>query len=296
MADEQKTNDENCNNSIDCSYISGKEIMLHAIEGIERSFKNTDTNVLKTDFKYLEFQRDDLVVLAGRPYIGKTNFVLNLLSQFVLEKKIPVGLVDAKNQEYSIANRILSINSGIPFAMIRSGMLRMDEVSRIQEAAAKFFDSPLYLFNEPNSGLEAIKRNAIHMAMEHHIQLLIVDAFEYIQEIVDTDEKNYRAKLTYLLCAFKSVATQLNIPVILVMEIPETRNNNEPNLSVFKKHMVIPDRADKVIFLHRDRLTNYAMSQNTKLIVAKNSNGSVVDISINYNTVTGKFFCGDASE
>ena len=289
MAEEEKIEEENWDEPIEYGYISGKEVMFRVIEDIENRYKAPDEDVLKADLHWLSFQKDDLVVLAARPAIGKTAFVLSLVNQLVLKKKIPVGFAVPIWSEEVIGMRLLAIETGVPGQKIRSGMLKVDDVRKIQECAGQYFDAPFYLFNEPNCSFKAIKRNTIEMAMEKHIEVLIVDGFEYLQEIIDGDEKSYRITLTYLLSEFKRLAVELHIPVILVMEMPKTKHDYEPTLWDFRRYMIIPDRADKVLFLHRDRLMTYTKSQDAKLIVAKNNCGPTGDIPLEFNPDIGKF-------
>ncbi len=289
MAEDNKTFDEENSELIDYPYISAQDLMFRVIEYIEARYKSPDKDVLKTDSPYLYFEKDDLVVLASRPGMGKTAFVLSLISQLVLKKQIPVGFAVPDWTEEEIGAKLLSINTGVPISKIRSGMLKVDDVKKIQEAAKQFFEAPFYLFNEPNCNFHAIKKQVINMAMENHIQLLIVDGFEYLQDIIDSDEKNYRITLTYLLSEFKRLSVELHIPIILVMDIPKSKNDNEPTLLDFRRYTIIPDRADKVLFLHRDRSKIYTKCQTAELIIAKDNCGREGTIGMDYYPITGKF-------
>ena len=150
MAEEQKKSfeEENWDEPIDYPYISGRDIMFRVIEYIETRYKSPDEDVLKTDLHWLSFQKDDLVVLAARPAIGKTAFVLSLVNQLVLKKKIPVGFAVPIWSEEVIGMRLLAIETGVPGQKIRSGMLKVDDVRKIQETAGQYFDASFYLFNE----------------------------------------------------------------------------------------------------------------------------------------------------
>lgn len=289
MVEDEKTIEENWDEPIDYPYISSRNIMFRVIEYIDGRYKSPDEDVLKTDFHFLSFQKDDLVVLAARPAIGKTAFVLSLANQLILKKKIPVGFVAPVWSEEDIGMRLLAIETGVSIPKIRHGMLKVDDFRKILECAVQYFEAPFYLFNEPNCSFKAIKRTAINMAMENHIQLLIVDGFEYLQEMIDSEENHYRIKLTYLLSEFKRLAIELHIPVILVMEMPKTKHYYEPTLWDFRRYMIIPDRADKVLFLHRDRLQAYTKSQDAKLIVAKNNCGPTGDIDLEFYPDIVKF-------
>ena len=275
-------------------YLPAQEIMYEVVMHLERLLNEHDNEeVIETGFPYLKLQKEDLVVLASKPGIGKTNFALSLSSHLILEKQIPVAFVSPIIPECEIGMRLVAINSSTAYGKIRSGMLVQEEVTRIQETAARIFDAPFYFFHEPNCDFKSIKKNAIELAMEKHIQLLIVDGFEYMQELVDAKEDEYRTKITNLLHDFRYLATDLHIPVIITMNIPNYKSDLEPNLLDFKKYMVIPEEADKVIFLHRERNKTGFVKQDAKLIVAKNTCGPTGDMNVRFNASTGKFTCTD---
>lgn len=291
---EEKDSEVNLEKKIDYPYSSAKDVMLEVVEYIERRIKGPENEVLlETGFPYLSFQKEDLIVLASKPGIGKTNFVLSLISQLILDKQAPVALISPILPECEIGIRLVSINSGIHFAKVRSGMLGKEEVEKIQEIAGRLFESPFYIYNEPNCSLKNIKKKVIDFAMEKHIQLLIVDAFEYLQDLVDARESEYRTILTNLLREFRYLANELHIPIIITMNIPNFKSDLEPNLLDFKKYMIIPEEADKVVFLHRERNKTGFVKQDAKLIVAKNTSGPTGDISVRFYSSTGKFTCTD---
>lgn len=291
---EKKDSEVNLEKEIDYPYLSAKDVMLEVVKYIERCIKGPkNESLLETGFPYLSFQKEDLVVLASKPNIGKTNFVLSLISQLVLDKKTPVALISPILPECEIGIRLVSINSGIHLAKVRSGMLGKEEVEKIQDIAGRLFESPFYIYNEPNCSFKNIKKKAIELAMEKHIQLLIVDSSESLQDLVDTRESEYRTILTNLLREFSYLAIELHIPILITMNIPNYKSDLEPNLLDFKKYMVIPEEADKVIFLHRERNKTGFVKQDAKLIVAKNTSGPTCDISVRFYSSTGKFTCMD---
>lgn len=275
-------------------YLPAQELMWEVIKYVDSRLNVPDNEgALETDFPYLKLQKEDLVVFASKPSVGKTNFVLSLASNLILEKQIPVALISPIIPDCEIGLRLVSINSGIAYDKVRSGMLEEEEVAKIQETSMEIFDASFYFYHEPNCDFKGIKKNVIELIKEKQIQLLIVDGFEYMQELVDAKEYEYRTKLTNLLYAFRYLTTDLHIPVIITMNIPNYKSNLEPNLLDFKKYMVIPEIADKVVFLHRERNKTGFVNQDAKLIVAKNTCGPTGDILVRFYSSTGKFTCRD---
>ena len=289
---ENKKDENNWNDSLDYTYSSIKETMFETITFIEGRYRTKSKDeVIETGISWLEFCKEDLVVLGARPSIGKTSFTLSLISEFILNKNIPVGLVIPGTINRDIGMRLLAINSEVAIQKIRSGMLRIGDVKAIQKTAGFLFDAPLYFYDEPNCSFRNIKDNVIKMALENHIQLLFVDGFEYIQEIIDADSENYRTRLAKLLTSFKDFAIELHIPIILTVDLPATKKNDEPSFQDFRKNMIFVDKADKILFLHRNRLYNCTKYQEAKLILLKNTAGAIGDFPLHFYPYTCKFTC-----
>lgn len=256
---------------------SSTDIMFRALEEIEARYYNKGNgsiDSIKTGFSWLEFEKDELIVLGARPCIGKTAFILSLMSKLILDQKLSVGFIDPGLVDSTkIGIRLLSITSGVPLAKIRSGMLKVKDVKKLQVSAQMYFYSKFYLNNDPNICFEDLKNTILRLAMESHIQILFIDGFEYIKEVVEADEKTYQTRLNYLLNEFKILAEDLHIPIVIAMELPESKKNDEPSLKDFRKTMLIPEIADKVLFLHRKRSFDETFFQDAKLILAKNNSG-----------------------
>ena len=288
---ENKQDEINWNDSLDYTYSSIKDTMIETINFIEGRYRTKSKDeVIETGIRWLEFCKEDLVVIGSRPAIGKTSFILSLISEFILNKNIPVGLVTPGTIERDIGIRLLAINSEVPIQKIRSGMMRIAELEKVQKTANVLFEAPLYFFDEPNCSFKNLKDNVLKMALEEHIQLLFIDGFKYIQEIIDADTENYRIRLAKLLTEFKALAMELHIPIILTLDLPATKNNEEPTIQDLRKNMIIADKADKILFLHRNRLYDYRVNyQDAELITIKNTAGPYGTFPLHFYPITCKF-------
>ena len=279
-----------------CNVFSSKDLMFKAIEEIDSRYKNkgySGRDTIKTGISWLELEKDDLIVLGARPCIGKTAFILSSISK-LLQKKYSVGLiVPGLVDNTNIAFRLLAIDSGVPLAKIRSGMLKVKDVQKIQAAAGELFYAGFYLYNEPNICFEDLKSTIISMAMEQHIQILFIDDFEYIKEAAEADEKSLRTRLMYILSELKRLAEELHIPIVITVNLPATKKNEEPEIKDFMKTLIIPEKADKVFFLHRDRLMEAKYYQDAKLILARSQNGNIGDFALRFYPHISKFTNSD---
>ena len=116
-----------------------------------------------------------------------------------------------------------------------------------------------------------------------------VEGFDFFAEIVDAEKEYYRYDLGSLMDSFKELALKHNIPIVLVMRLPSSDTDNEPGLLDFRKNLVVPYKADMVLFLHRDRIKDDINNIDTKLIISKNVCHATYDIPLLFYTNTGLF-------
>ena len=280
-------------NEVSDFYKPVKEVVVKAIENIEKEFKTIDSsenNYFITGIKGLNLHKGDFIVLGARPSIGKTAFALSLLSHLSVEQKIPTGYITCGDTDFGrIGQRLISIKSGVAYHKIRRGMLTMDDVREIQNAASQIYESPLFIQDRPNIMFAELELTARMMVQEQNAKLIVVDSFEYLQEIVDAKEDEYRFELEDLLNEFKKMARELKVPVVLLMNMPLSEDGIEPNLGDFSKYMIISRLADSVMFLHRERCKSADEIPDCKLIIAKSEKGFCHDINIRFSPQTAGF-------
>ena len=249
--------------------------------------KQEKNDSLKTGFGNLEFYDKELIILAARPYIGKSAFVLSMIKQICLDSKQSVGLIIPGNiDDTKVSEKLISICSQIPSAKIRYPAALDDE---------KITEAPLYVMNIPNCSLSDIKIS-INSMVEKSAKLIVIEGFEFLKEIVDSDQKWYREDLEHMLVHLKYFAEGFNVPILVVMDLPWTEDGYEPRLTDFKKYMIIPRTADKVLFIFRDQLRDEVLYQDAKVVIAKNNNGEVGDIHILFHPATNSFIYSENLE
>lgn len=266
--------------------------MFKFIEHFERMYRDSDKekeNVL--GFEYEDFQKGSLIVLASRPTIGKTAFVLSLLKKLSVDSDIPTGLVLPGTMDFTIlGQRLISMSSDISLAKIRGCIVDYDEVKKIQEVANDLYNKPLYIINEPNCSLGYLLSAAKVLVKEEKIKLLVIDGFEYLLDIIDAEKDEYRFMLNNTIDELKKLAEELKIPVIITVSLSSGNENTELTIQEFKKYLVIPQKADKVMFIHRERIVDPEIhTEQAKLIIAKNEFGSTRDIQLKFDKKTQLF-------
>lgn len=269
-------------------YKSMKNIMVSTFESIDSRYKSKTNNpdFIETGFCAMDFHRGDLIVIASRTSIEKTAFALSIANQIALHKKIPVGYISLGcTEETLFGGHLLSINSDVPMARIRSGKLKVSDVEKIQKSGELLWESPIYLMNEPNSRFNTFAWKTQLMIDKNQVQLIIINGFELFEELVDSEKEEYRNNLESLLENLKKFAVEQHIPIILEIELPPAESDTEPSLQDFKKYMIIPSMADMIILLNRSK----EKEEEAQFHIVKNLNGWTGIVDLTYNPKTMSF-------
>ena len=158
-----------------------RNIMIKEIEIIDARYnsKNQFTGI-PTGFGKLDsytsgFQNSELIIIGARPSIGKTALALSMMQNIALEKNIPCGFFSLEMPYESIGMRILSQESRVPMHKMRSGMLKYEDVKKIQDAAGRWFEAPLYTVDTPNMKLLELRAMARRMVKNHKVKIIFID-------------------------------------------------------------------------------------------------------------------------
>jgi len=270
-----------------------KNIMIKEIEIIESRFssKNQFTGI-PTGFALLDtytsgFQNSELIIIGARPSIGKTALALSMMQHIALERKIPCGFFSLEMPYESIGMRILSQEARVPMQKMRSGMLKIDDIQKIQNAAARWFEAPLYTVDTPNMRLLELKAMARRMVVNNGVKIIFID---YIG-LITTENPNAAVyeQVAEISKSLKALARELEIPIVALCQVSRDAEEKEPNLAQLRGSGAIEQDADVVMFLHRERLKIETPVQEAKLILAKQRNGATGDIDIMFVPAFSRF-------
>ena len=264
-----------------------KNIMIREIEIIDSRYKskNQFTGV-PSGFSYLDsltsgFQKSELIIIGARPSIGKTALALSMMQHIALERKIPCGFFSLEMHYESIGMRILSMESHVDMSRIRSGLLKRDDVMKIQDAAGRWFEAPLYTVDTPNMRLLDLRAMARRMVANHGVKIIFID---YIGLITteNTSAPVYE-QVSEVSKSLKALARELEIPIVALCQVARDAEGNEPNLAQLRGSGSIEQDADVVMFIHRNRLKDEKTPvQEAKIILAKQRNGATGDVKISF--------------
>lgn len=270
-----------------------KKIMIREIEIIDSRYKNKNqftgipTGFAKLDTMTSGFQKSELIIVGARPSIGKTALALSMMQHIALEEKIPCGFFSLEMPYESIGMRILSQEARVNMTRMRSGMLKLEDVKKIQDAAGRWFNAPLYTVDTPNMRLLDLKAMARRLVVNHKVKIIFID---YIG-LIGTENSNAPVyeQMSEVSKSLKALARELEIPIVALCQVARDAEGQEPSLSQLRGSGSIEQDADVVMFLHRERLKEETNIQEAKIILAKQRNGPTGDIKIMFIPSYSKF-------
>ena len=272
---------------------SAKDIMFKEIELIDARYKSKNqftgvpTGFAKLDTYTSGFQNSELIIIGARPSIGKTALALSIIQNIACEKRIPCGFFSLEMPYESIGMRLLAQEARVPMQKIRSGMLKIDDVKKIQDAAGRWFEAPLYTVDTPNMKLLDLRAVARRMVKNQGVKIIFID---YIG-LISTDDPTAPVfeQVSLISKSLKALARELSIPIVALCQVARDAEGQEPNLAQLRGSGSIEQDADVVMFLHRDRLKDEVAAQDAKIILAKQRNGATGDIPIMFLPAYSKF-------
>lgn len=282
-------------NNENTTIYSAKEVMFKEIELIEKRYKSKNqftgvpTGFAKLDTYTSGFQNSELIIIGARPSIGKTALALSMIQNIACEKRIPCGFFSLEMPYESIGMRLLAQEARVPMQKIRSGMLKVDDVKKIQDAAGRWFEAPLYTVDTPNMKLIDLRAVARRMVKNQKIKIIFIDYIGLIS--VDDNKKEQWEQVSEISKSLKALARELQIPIVALCQVSRDAEGNEPNLAQLRGSGSIEQDADVVMFLHRDRIKDgdNVVAQDAKIILAKQRNGATGDIDIMFLPSYSKF-------
>lgn len=274
-----------------------KLIMMKEIELVQarcdskNQFTGVPSGFAKLDKYTSGFQKSELIIIGARPSIGKTALALSMIQNIACEKHIPCGFFSLEMAYESIGMRLLAQESRISMQKIKSGMMRYEDILKVQDAAGRWYEAPLYVVDTPNMRLMDLKAMARRMVMNQKVEIIFID---YIGLITTEDPSApVFEQVSEISKSLKALARELDIPIVALCQVARDAEGQKPNLAQLRGSGSIEQDADVVMFLHRERLKEELKgpnaSQEAELILAKQRNGATGDIKILFIPTYSKF-------
>lgn len=271
-----------------------KPILDRAVKAVEKAHSNTggvtgiSTGFYKLDDITCGWQKSDLVIIAGRPAMGKTAFALSLAKNIAADQMVPMAFFSLEMSSEQLATRLMSNACGVDGKKLMNGQLSRDEWDRLDKNLVFLTDAPLYIDDTEGLSVMELRSKARRLVREKHVQLIMVD---YLQLMTASGMRyNSRQEEVSLISrSLKGLAKELNIPVLALSQLNrgvegrEGAEGKRPMLSDLRESGAIEQDADMVVFLHRPEYYGIMMSEDgtkdyrgmAEVIIAKHRKGAV---------------------
>jgi len=266
-------------------FTSIQDLLTRSIDRIEELFESKETVTgVPTGFADLDeltsgLQRGDLVIVAGRPSMGKTSFAMNIAEYVALEKSLPVAVFSMEMPGEQLAMRMLSSIGRINSNKIRTGRLGDDDWPRLNSAVGLLDKAPMFIDDTAGLNPLDLRSRARRLMREHHdIGLIVID---YLQLMQSTDNSENRAtEISNMTRSLKMLAKELMVPVVVLSQLNrslEQRPNKRPIMSDLRESGAIEQDADVIFFVYRDEVYNEDSDQKgvAEIIIGKQRNGPI---------------------
>ena len=241
----------------------------------------TPSGFVDLDQKTSGLQASDMLIVAGRPAMGKTSFALNIAEHVAVEKRLPVAIFSMEMPGTQLATRFIASVGRIDMQKIRNGRLSDDDWQRLTMAMGKLYDAPLYIDETPGLNpidLRARARRLARQCAQHGQQLSLI-VIDYLQLMNGTRESDNRAtELSEISRSVKALAKELHVPIIALSQLNrslEQRPNKRPLMSDLRESGAIEQDADIIMFIYRDEVYNPDSPEKgtAEIIIGKHRNG-----------------------
>ena len=261
-----------------------------------------ETGFMDLDYKTSGLQPSDLVLIAARPSMGKTAFVLNLAQHMAFKKGNAVAIFSLEMSKEQLVNRMLSLESHVDAQKIRTGRLNDEEWMNLVEGSANIANSKLFIDDTPGITLSAMRSKCRKLKMEHDIQIVIIDYLQLMSGSSNNSSASRQQEISDISRGLKALARELNVPVIALSQLSravEQRPDHRPMLSDLRESGAIEQDADVVMFLYREGYYNRDLSEAeqrvAEVIIAKQRNGPIGTVNLLWIPELTKFSDMDRS-
>jgi replicative DNA helicase len=238
------------------------------------------------------FQRSDLIIVAGRPSMGKTAFCLNLAHNVAASYKLPVAVFSLEMSKEQLVQRLLASEAGIESGYLRSGRISQTQWEPLSRAISNLTEVPIYIDDTPNITVTEMRSQARRLQAEigSELGLIVVDYLQLMEGAGD----NRVQELSRITRSMKGLARELSVPIIALSQLSrgvESRTNKRPMLSDLRESGSIEQDADLVIMLYRDEYYNSDSPDRgiAEVIIAKHRNGPTGTVKLLFDPQYTKF-------
>lgn len=275
-------------------------VISNAVEVIQKAAANKDgltgvpTGYHKLDNITSGWQASDLVIIAGRPAMGKTSFALSMAKNIAADYKVPMAFFSLEMSNVQLVNRLISNCCEIQGSKILNGQLKPDEWERLDKRLNNLIGSPLYVDDTPGLSVFELRTKARRLVRDHGVKMIMID---YLQ-LMNANGMRFSSRqeeVSTISRSLKQIAKELDIPILALSQLNrgvESREGLEgkrPQLSDLRESGAIEQDADMVLFVHRPEYYHIYQDENgrdlhgmAQIIIAKHRKGATGDVLLNF--------------
>jgi replicative DNA helicase len=244
------------------------------------------------------WQKTDLIIIAARPSMGKTAFVLSMARNMAVDHNRPVAVFSLEMSGLQLVNRLIASETELGSQKLKSGKLEDWEWAVLHNKIGRLSNSPLFIDDTPALSIFELRAKCRRLKMQHDIQCVVVDYLQLMTTGID-NRGSREQEVSNISRSLKAIAKELNIPIIALSQLNrsvESREGKRPQLSDLRESGAIEQDADIVIFIHRPEYYGITEDENqnptkgvAEIIIAKHRNGATGEIHLTFRRELAKF-------
>ena len=281
-------------------FVPIRQVAMNVLEKIEEASKNQGTvtgiptGFIDLDYKTSGLQPSDFILIAARPSMGKTAFVLNLVDHIAVKKGLPCMVFSLEMSKEQLVNRMLAMESNVDSQKLRTGTLSDSDWGAGVEGIGVIGNSKLIIDDTPGISIMELRSRCRKMKLEYGLSVVIIDYLQLMSGSGKGGGDNRQQEISEISRSLKALARELSAPVIALSQLSracETRQDHRPMLSDLRESGAIEQDADVVMFLYRDDYYNKDtdMPNIAEVIIAKQRNGPIGTVNLVWRPEFTKF-------
>jgi replicative DNA helicase len=269
-----------------------RDVIRSSIEMIDSLYQRKEsitglaTGFRDLDMKTAGLQRSDLIIVAGRPSMGKSALATCMVEHVGIVEKKPVAFFSLEMSKEQLVQRMLCSHARVDAHKVRTGFLSQADWPRLVTAAGKLSEAPIFIDDSPGITVMELRAKARRLKAQHDIQMIVLDYLQLMQGSSSKSD-NRQQEISDISRSLKALARELNVPVIAISQLSravEQRSDHRPQLSDLRESGAIEQDADLVILLLREEYYNQTEENRgiAEVIVAKQRNGPVGSLNLTF--------------
>lgn len=287
------------------NYLDMQSLVRDAVKRIENAknqtgqFSGVPSGFTELDRVTAGWQPSDLIIVAARPGMGKTAFVLTMARNVAVDFKKAVAVFSLEMSSVQLVTRLISAEAQLPGDKLRKGNLENYEWEQLNAKISALIDAPLYIDDTPSLSVFELRAKCRRLKAQHDIQMVVIDYIQLMSAGIDRSSGNREQEISTISRSLKSLAKELNIPVIALSQLNrsvEQRPNKKPLLSDLRESGAIEQDADMVVFIYRPEYYNQnvdeggaSLADHAEISIAKHRNGALKDVPLRFISKYAKF-------